>query len=826
MVVNTVAGGGSEDGLPAIEAHQSPDGHMILGPDGTIYFVSHNQIWSISPDGTLHLLAGTGLTNFNGDGPALNCNLNPGGLARDAAGNLYFSDRYLIRKLSGGVVTSIAGNGLPASYTTDGDALSIPVDYGASVAVNGAGDVYIAEVSAMRVRKISRDGQISLFAGAQQPFLTLYSSPLPDDGDGGPATLAHLNGLMDIAVDPSGNVLIAEPAAIRRVSTGGIIGTLATAPSIAGIALDPAGNVYYRTENIDSPASGIYKLQSGAAATQILSTEISIDSFGLDAASNLYYATGPLYKVTGSTTQEIAGRGTYSSPDGTVATSAVISPVAITVDSAGRVIFEDPYCLLRRINSDGTLVTIAGTGTCAGATPASGPALSTAIVYASHIASGGGMVFIAGSNSSLEWLDSNGNIQLLAPPEANGIAADSTGTAWIGGDNQLLKFTPGNAPVTIQPPPTFIGPGIAKAITTDRSGNVYVVFYNDGAVPEEGWILSGGSDWTGRFNTPADLVNNLCMNGAATYFAASRGLYQFTPTSSASLGLYYGMSGDGGPVVSAYFGYLNDIACDASGNIYVNDDPNARIREISGKPPSAAPVISANGVVNSASYSGTGIAPMELVSIFGQSLAPALQVASVVNNYIATALGDVQVTFDGDPAPLLAVSPTQINAVVPGFESDCSTGGSARVQVWVDGVSSAIYNAPCAPAAPALFSADMSGKGPGAILNQDGSINSAANPAARGSVISLYGTGAGVLDTVLYDGYLDLSIPYGNVTLPVTVTIGGEDAAVQYAGGAPYLIDGAVQINATVPADITPGNVTVTVSVGGVASNAVQVWTR
>ncbi len=826
IMISTVAGGGSEDGLPAIQAHQSPNDHMIFGPDGTIYFTSHYRIWSITPDGILHLLAGTGYTNDNGDGPALSRNLHPGGLARDTQGNLYFSDWYRVRKLSGGTVTTIAGNGLPPSYTTDGDPLSVPVDLASTLAVDASGNIYVGEPFESRVRKITPDGKISLYAGAQQPFLTQYASFLPDDGDNGPATLAHIGELNDIALDAAGNLYIGESNSIRRVIPGGAITTIATGQSMSSLAVSPSGSVYVYAGN--QSTAGIYQVQAGGGIAQVVNlASFGVSTIGVDASSNLYYTSGALLKVSGGSAQAIAGRGTYSSPDGAQAASAIIYPLAMATDDSGRIIFFDHSCRLRRINSDGTLATLAGTGIC-GSSATAGPALMTSLPYASQIAAGGGNVFISTGNRAFEWLDANGNIQTLANTAAYGLAADSTGTAWLGVGNGIEKFTPGSAPVAITGPVIGVigingGVGSANAITTDSSGNVYVVFGGSSG-NQQGWELSGGA-WKNKFGTPPEFVNSLCLNGAATYFGVGTSLFQFTASSASLVGMLQGNSGDGGPAQAAQFSGINGVACDANGNVYVLDSASARIRKLSGSLPAAAPVISANGVVSSASYAGGAIAAQELISIFGQNLAPATQVASVVDNYIGPVVGNVKVTIAGNPVPVLAVSPGQINAVVPRYEANCPSPTIA-IQVWVDGIPSAVYNAPCAPAAPALYSADQTGKGPGAILNQDASINSAANPAARGSVITLYGTGAGAMDTVLYDGYLDLSAPYGNIAGSVTVSIGNENAAVQYAGGAPDLIDGAFQINATVPADLAPGLTNVSVTVGGVASNTVQVWLR
>jgi uncharacterized protein (TIGR03437 family) len=123
-----------------------------------------------------------------------------------------------------------------------------------------------------------------------------------------------------------------------------------------------------------------------------------------------------------------------------------------------------------------------------------------------------------------------------------------------------------------------------------------------------------------------------------------------------------------------------------------------------------------------------------------------------------------------------------------------------------------------APSAFGLSTADSSGSGQGAIFNQDGSYNSPSNPAARGSIVTLFGTGEGVTTPALPDGALVISTPYSTTQSPVTVTFGGQTAEIQYAGAAPFLPTGVFQINATIPADVPSGDVPITVSIGAIST--------
>jgi uncharacterized protein (TIGR03437 family) len=117
-----------------------------------------------------------------------------------------------------------------------------------------------------------------------------------------------------------------------------------------------------------------------------------------------------------------------------------------------------------------------------------------------------------------------------------------------------------------------------------------------------------------------------------------------------------------------------------------------------------------------------------------------------------------------------------------------------------------------------------SGKGPGAIVNQNGTVNSAAHPAPRGSIVSLYGTGGGATTPLLLDGYLDVAAPYGLISSTVQVPVGGQSASVPYAGGAPYLINGAFQMNVQIPATATTGLADLVVSVGSMSSSHISIY--
>ena len=190
-------------------------------------------------------------------------------------------------------------------------------------------------------------------------------------------------------------------------------------------------------------------------------------------------------------------------------------------------------------------------------------------------------------------------------------------------------------------------------------------------------------------------------------------------------------------------------------------------------------------VVNSGSFLTGPVAPGELVTLFGLNIGPA-----------------ASVFFDALPAWLLYQDANQINAIVPyGVYGRTST----QVQIGRNGQAIAQTALSVALAAPALFTTNSSGTGPGAILNQDLTMNTALNPAARGSIVVLYATGAGQTDPPGVDGQVAAD-PLPKPTLGVSVKIGGLDAEILYAGAAPGLVAGVLQVNCRVPVSVAPGS--------------------
>jgi len=229
-----------------------------------------------------------------------------------------------------------------------------------------------------------------------------------------------------------------------------------------------------------------------------------------------------------------------------------------------------------------------------------------------------------------------------------------------------------------------------------------------------------------------------------------------------------------------------------------------------------APALSPGGLANSASNLAGPISPGEIVVLYGSGLGPS-QLAQLYldgSGNVSNQLADTTISFNGMPAPVVYTSATHVAAIVP-YEV---SGTSAQITLTYLGQTSAPLTANLASSAPALFTADSSGKGQAAALNQDGSINSATHAASIGSIIVLFATGEGQTSPGGVDGRLAQS-PLPHPILPVTVTIGGQTVTPLYAGGAPGEVAGVMQINVQIPPGITPATTTpVTIQVGNAAS--------
>ena len=225
------------------------------------------------------------------------------------------------------------------------------------------------------------------------------------------------------------------------------------------------------------------------------------------------------------------------------------------------------------------------------------------------------------------------------------------------------------------------------------------------------------------------------------------------------------------------------------------------------------------GITDSAGYETNAFAPGIIFSIFGLNMGPDLPPPAPVpyvlftinsDGLINDTLAGVSVSVDGVPAIPLMSYAKQINAILP---FSASTSGTAEVVVNYQGNQSQAFSISMAQAAVRLFTANASGVGPAAALNQDSTINTATNPADKGSIVQLFGTGAGAVNPAVVEGGL-AGTTLCWVTLIYSATVSGENATVYYAGTAPTLVYGAYQFNVRLPADVATGSAEIVLTVG------------
>lgn len=408
--VTTIAGDGNAlaggDGGPAKQAQINYPTQLALDAAGNLYILDSGNARIrkvILGTGIISTYAGNGNTGYAGDGgPAAAATLNsPSDIATDTAGNLYIVDTNSnrIRKVTvvNGMISSLIGSG-QASYGGDGGpATSAQFNFPGSVITDSSGNIFIADNENFRVRKVTKAGTISNFAGnGNQGY----------GGDGGPATAAQIDEIGALAVDNSGNLYIADMGnnVIRKVTAAtGVITTIAgngnqgysgdggaaTKASLyapTGIAVDSSANIYIADSGSNrirkvTAATGIISTVAGSGTGgfggdggSALSAQMGAYAVALDNSGNLYItdvASSRIRKVTSSTgvISTLAGTGIEgANGDGGPASAAALSqPGAVAVDSAGNVYIADMgNNKIRKITaSSGVINTIAGTGVAA-----------------------------------------------------------------------------------------------------------------------------------------------------------------------------------------------------------------------------------------------------------------------------------------------------------------------------------------------------------------------------------------------------------------------------------------------------------------------------
>jgi len=755
-VIQTVAGSNFVgDGGSALSAALSQPEGLAVDSLGNIYVADadDNRVRKISPAGVIQTIAGTGEAGFAGDGgPAAAALLNqPYGLAVDAAGNLYIADlgNARVREVTtDGMIQTVAGGGTtpPVNNANGSSATTAQMLQPRDVAVDSAGSLYISDFGANRVYRVTA-GMLVVLAGTGNAGVA---------GDGGPAMAAQLNAPAGIAVDSQGAVYLADSGnnCIRKI-VNGIISTIYNVPSPTGLAMDSLGNLFIASASyvgtISQPLTGMSSARDIAADT-VGNLYLSTGAFVVEAT-----ADGDAFTIAGS------GASRYFGGDGGPAASArLYSPSSVAVDSDGTAYIADTANnRIRKVTADGVISTLAGTGD-AGEAGNNGPAASAELngprsvaVDAMH------NVYVADTgNNEIRRITPDGMIVSFDMQVNNpqSIVVDGAGSVYIAdtGDNRIVKVTAAGAATTLT---QILQP---MAVAVDAAGGVYIsdataiwqvplggalAKLADGLNAPRGMTLNADGDLL-IAESGANVIRRLTPSGVLTTIAG---------TGTA------GFSGDGYVATTAQLNTPTDLTIDSAGTVWVADSGNNRIRTLT---VSATPADTTEAtMVNGASMASGPIAPGEIVTIFGSGFDPA----------------QTQLLFDGKPATIFYTSATQINALAP---ETLSPGSNTEVTIRVDGAVATDWFAPVAAAEPAIFTT-ANGAGPAAANNQDGSINSASNPAPRGSIVSLYATGQGD----------DLS--------DVSVTIAGYAAVVPYAGPAPGF-PGLMQINVQVPAGFLP----------------------
>jgi len=569
--ITTVAGDGfmdasrngrySGDGGPATAASLWGPRGVAVDAAGNLYIADYDnhRIRKVTPAGTITTVAGTGQQGYSGDGgPATSASLyGPQGVALDAAGNLYIAEynNHRIRKVTvAGTITTVAGNGQKGYSGDGGPATAASLYYPRAVAVDAAGNLYIADDRNNRIRKVTPAGTITTVAGNGQSG---YS------GDGGPATAASLH-LTGVAVDAAGNLYIADGSRVRKVTPAGTIttlagngqfkyggdGGLAAAASLnepGGVALDAAGNLY----TADSFNSRIRKVTPGGTIATVAgngqsgysgdggpATAASLtypSGVAVDAAGNLYIGdmwNGRIRKVTpAGTITTVAGswRAGYSGDGGPATAASLNGPQGVAVDAAGNLYIADgDNWRIRKVTPGGTIATVAGSGH-QGYSGDGGPATAASLSYPSGVAvDAAGNLYIADRlNNRIRKVTPSGTIATVAGNGQSGYSGD-------GG------------------PATAASLSYPSGVAVDAAGNLYI------ADPGNSRI---------RKVTPAGTITTVVGRWQAGY------------------------SGDGGPATAASLYWPEGVAVDAAGNLYIADTVNGRIRKVLAAPPAfgAAP---------------------------------------------------------------------------------------------------------------------------------------------------------------------------------------------------------------------------------------------
>ena len=483
-IITTVAGNGtagfSGDGGPAISASLSNPLEVLMDGSGNLYIADfgNRRIRKVDPSGTITTVAGNGTISASGDGgPAISAGFHPNGISLDGAGNIYIADQnnHRIRKvdITSGIISTVAGTGTFGFSGDGGPAIAAKLRNPAGVYVDGVGNIYIADFTNSRVRKVDTLGNINTIAGGVSGI----------QGDGGPAIAARLSVPNDTFVDGMGNLYIVDIRnhRIRKVDTSGIITTIAGGGAGDGgpvseanlnvpwgVHIDNAGNLYiadsqyHRVRKVDT--SGIittiagtgYQGFSGDGGPGSLAELNEPLRVFVDGAGNVYIGDTSNHRVrkvdTAGIITTVAGNGIRGfSGDGGPAVSASLSrPWGVHVDGTGNLYIADvSNHRVRKVDPSGNITTVAGNG-IRGFSGDGGPAISASLNNPISLDGGSSNLYIVDlSNHRVRKVDSSGNITTVAGNGTAGFSGDGGpaisaslnspfGVSWDGSSNLYI----------------------------------------------------------------------------------------------------------------------------------------------------------------------------------------------------------------------------------------------------------------------------------------------------------------------------------------------------------------------------------------------------
>ena len=854
-IINLIAGtnmpGFGGDGGPATAALLVDCQGIALDGAGNLYVAdTHDRrIRKISAAGIISTVAGNGVDNFSGDGgQAINAELNnPQGVALDAQGNLYIADtgNNRIRKVTAsGVITTIAGS-TSSGYAGDGGFSTAAQLNGPSrVALDPAGNIYFTDNGNNVVRRILTDGIINTVAGNGQSGF---------GGDGRPANAAMLANPIGLTIDASGGILIADAGnlRIRRVDPNGTISTIAGNGSNAlsgdggsplstgfglpaDVAVDAVGNIYIA----DQSDGRVRRIQPKPSSIVLSDTGLTFTT-AVDGASGatrtVNILNGGAGTIAWSASATVLSGGppswlSVSPSQGTSTNTTASSPLTVAVNAGG----------LAPGNYYGR-VEVASPGV------ANSPRFATVVLRVLTAAqTSGPSVAPAGFLFTATAGGANPAVQMLTISQVHSAVVSFTSSIAFGGANQFLTVTPATGSLTAAKPASLTLQtniaGLAAGVYTATLN----LSFSGGAmrsVPVTLTVYAGTSaDRSADGLSPRATCAPTRLLPALTAVGQGFSLPAGWPTP-----LQVGVVDDcgqpftSGTVIAAFSNGDAPLALSSlqngtwSGTWAPRSVENVTITVTAqSTPPAAAiegtvqvgglvtpnaepPIINTGGILNSATFAaGEPSTPGALISIFGANLASGAGTAAT-SLPLPTQLAGTQVIIGGVLMPLLYAGPTQINAVVP---YPLPVGTTQQVLVQSDLALSVPEPNMVAAGAPGAFTVNGSGSGAAivAAANADGTgyLVSSAQPAHPGSVIVVYCTGLGGVQSAIDAGDATPLSPLASTTDAVSLTIGGVTAQVLFAGLVPTL-SGLYQVNAVIPPGVTGDSVPLVLAVVGLA---------